>query len=96
MSLAAYALRRTIGALLVLLIVVLVTQFAVNRISPPPLRLPGSHWPAGLEDRVQMQSVQWALNRIWADFPQDTLLALAAITLGVLAWRTSVRFAKPS
>jgi len=70
MSLFAYAVRRTIGAVIVFLIVVMLTMFAVANIGLP-------HW--SVSEMGPFPSFVNPWYEPWASFPAATLAALCLI-----------------
>jgi hypothetical protein len=76
MSLGAYALRRSLGAALVLLVLVALLQFAVNMAMTRGMRGDADFFAIFELDRAT-----------WSAFPRDALIAVAAIAVLALAWR---------
>ena len=81
MTLLAYAVRRTIGAVVVFLIVVLLTMFAVGSVG-----LPG--W--GSENGPIPDFVNpW--YEPWASFPMYALTLVGLAAVATAAWRLAAR-----
>ena len=74
MSLFAYAIRRTIGAVIVFLIVVMLTMFAIGNIGLP-------HW--SVSERGPFPSFVNPWYEPWARFPAYALGALGVVAAGV-------------
>jgi hypothetical protein len=81
MTLLAYAVRRTIGAVVVLLTVVLLTMFAVGNVGLPGWRSENGPIP----DFVN----PW--YGPWASFPTYALSVLGLAAVGAIAWRLAAR-----
>jgi hypothetical protein len=79
MSLFTYAVRRTMGALVVFLVTVLLLQFAVASIGPFAHR--------GPERFVRVNEVRDAVAEAWASFPVQSLTLLGLAAAAALAWR---------
>jgi hypothetical protein len=84
MTLLAYAVRRTIGALIVFLLVVLLTMFALASVDTPPLR----GGPPVIGDQLAAWT-SWSHN--WETFPSAALAALGLLTAFVLLRRRLAR-----
>jgi hypothetical protein len=72
MALLAYSVRRAVGALAVLLLVVALVQFAVHMALTRGTR------------GLPIFDLDWAT---WSRFPRDVILALAVFVGIVLVWR---------
>jgi hypothetical protein len=81
MTLLAYAARRTIGAVIVFLIVVMLTMFAVGSVG-----LAGWSPENGpIPDFVN----PW--YQPWASFPMYALTAVGLAAVGAIVWRLAAR-----
>ena len=81
MTLLAYAARRTVGAVIVFLIVVMLTMFAVGSVG-----LPGWQSENGpIPDFVN----PW--YGPWARFPAHALTVLGLVALATIVWRVAGR-----
>lgn len=78
MTLLAYAVRRTIGAVIVFLFVVMLTMFAVGNIGLP-------HW--SVPERGPFPSFVNPWFEPWAKFPGHALAAVALVAIATIAWR---------
>jgi hypothetical protein len=76
MSLGAYALRRALGAAVVLVVLVALVQFAVNMAMTRGMRGDADYFAIFELDRAT-----------WSAFPRDALIGVAALAILVLAWR---------
>jgi hypothetical protein len=81
MTLLAYAARRTIGAVIVFLIVVMLTMFAVGSVGLPGWRSENGPIP----DFVN----PW--YGPWASFPTYALSVAGLAAVGAIAWRLAAR-----
>jgi hypothetical protein len=81
MTLFAYAARRTIGAVIVFLIVVMLTMFAIGSIGLP--RWSPENGP--IPDFVN----PW--YQPWASFPTYALTVLGVTAVGAIVWRLAAR-----
>ena len=79
MTLFAYAVRRTIGAVIVFLIVVLLTMFALASMDTPPLR----GGPLAVGGQLALWT-RWSSS--WETFP-PVALTLVSLVAGVVVLR---------
>jgi len=84
MTLLAYAVRRTIGAAVVFLIVVLLTMFALASVDTPPLR----GGPSVVGDQLALWT-RWSNG--WGTFPLVALTTAGFIAMLVVVRRRLVR-----
>jgi hypothetical protein len=84
MSLFAYAVRRTFGAVIVFLIVVLLTMFALASVDTPPLR----GGPSVVGDQLAFWT-RWSDG--WASFPLMALAVVGFIAMLVVVGRRLAR-----
>ncbi|HET6657320.1 MAG TPA: hypothetical protein VFG61_05445 [Gaiellaceae bacterium] len=82
MTLLAYAVRRTIGAVIVFLVVVMLTMFAVGSIGLP-------HW--SVSERGPFPSFVNPWYEPWASFPTAALVVLGVLAAAVFVRRRLVR-----
>lgn len=82
MTLFAYAVRRTIGAVIVFLIVVMLTMFAVGRVGLP-------FW--SVSERGPFPDFVNPWYGPWASFPAYALTALGLVALATIASRLARR-----
>jgi hypothetical protein len=80
MSLFAYAVRRTVGALIVFLQVVLLTMFAVASIGP-------FDWETGPARLIHVNEVRMDMADAWASFPAQALAVLGLLAVAAIGWR---------
>jgi hypothetical protein len=81
MTLLGYAARRTVGAVIVFLIVVMLTMFAVGSVG-----LPGWQSENGpIPDFVNPWYGPWAM------FPAYALTVLGLVAVGAIVWRLVAR-----
>jgi hypothetical protein len=80
MSLLAYAVRRTIGAVIVFLILVLLTMFALASVDTPPLR----GGPPAVGDQLAFWT-RWSSG--WATFPPVALTIVGSMAMLVVVRR---------
>jgi hypothetical protein len=82
MTLLAYAARRTIGAVTVFLIVVMLTMFAVGSVGLP-------NWSQAESGPIPDFVNPWYSP--WASFPTYALTVLGVVTVVTAAWRLARR-----
>ena len=87
MSLFAYAVRRTIGAVVVLLLVVMLTMFAVASIGPFDW---GSD-PSGPARMILPNEARRTMAEAWSSFPAQALSLLGVMAVAAIAWRLAAR-----
>jgi hypothetical protein len=84
MSLFAYAVRRAVGAVVVFLIVVLLTMFAVASIGP-------FDWETGPARLIRVNEVRMDMADAWASFPAQAVGAFGLVVVAAVAWRLAAR-----
>jgi hypothetical protein len=82
MTLFAYAVRRTIGAVIVFLLVVMLTMFAVGRVGLPL-------WSRS--ERGPFPDFVNPWYEPWGSFPGYALTGLGLGVVAALAWRLAAR-----
>ena len=82
MTLLAYAARRTIGAVIVFLIVVMLTMFAIGSIGLPNWSQP---------ERGPFPDFVNPWYGPWARFPMYALTMLGVVAVATTVWRIALR-----